>query len=130
MSPLLFVYGTLMRSSQLEQAIYLRNHADYLSTGWIPGRLYDAGGYPGLQELETYTDWVYGEIYQMHEPERLLSRLDAYEEATDAFPSPQEYKRKEAELLNDKGKICLCHVYYYQWPVTYLALISKGIWRL
>ncbi len=79
----LFVYGTLRRGSGNRWHAALAAHADYVARGRFQGRLYDLGAFPGAYPTQAAEDWVHGEVYRLHEPERFLPMLDRYEGCTE-----------------------------------------------
>ncbi len=75
----LFVYGTLMRRARHPMAAMLAANADFVGEGRYAGRLYRVAHYPGVVPSITAGDVVFGDVYALRHPSRLLRRLDVYE---------------------------------------------------
>lgn len=75
--PYLFVYGTLRSIFDNRWARRLRREADFVSRGWVKGRLARAGPYRAL--LPTGIRNIEGELYRLRIPGRTLAVLDRYE---------------------------------------------------
>lgn len=74
---LLFVYGTLRSQFTNEYAILLRQGAEFLGPVTIRGSLYRVAWYPGWKPEPDGVVW--GELYRLQNPERMLATLDDYE---------------------------------------------------
>ncbi len=124
----LFVYGTLMQDFSSEITQVLRSKSKFVAEGWISGRLYDLGSYPGLVYEAGSDDSVRGEIYQMERPELLLPVLDYYEMMDPAQPAENEYRRSLLPIRS-QGQLRQCWTYVYQQSVTGLPAITSGDYR-
>ena len=118
---LLFVYGTLMDDIESNIARHLRQHADFLGTCQVQGRLYDLGLYPALV-LASENQYVSGHLYRMHQPFALLLTLDDYEGIIPGKESEALYKRQLVEINNDTQKD-FAWVYVYNQSTENLKLI-------
>ena len=74
--PYLFGYGTLRSSYQNRWARRLRREADFISTGWVKGRLKRIGRYRALVRAGSKN--IEGEIYRLRIAARTLAVLDQY----------------------------------------------------
>lgn len=128
MVDLLFVYGTLMQDFSSEITQVLRSKSKFVAEGWISGKMYDLGSYPGLVYEAGSTDQVRGEIYQMNRPELLLPVLDYYEMMDPAQAAANEYKRSLLPILS-QGQMQECWTYVYQQSVIGLPEITSGDYR-
>ncbi|MGD0961449.1 MAG: gamma-glutamylcyclotransferase family protein [Methylomonas sp.] len=128
----LFVYGTLKKNSRGEIHPFLRGQADFIGKSWLPGLLYDAGHYPAAIYLPAGgRSVVHGELYRLHDPERVLRLLDDYEECSAKFPEPREYRRSLiAAPLPGGVELTLAWVYLYNRPVTGLEPIADGDFKV
>jgi gamma-glutamylcyclotransferase (GGCT)/AIG2-like uncharacterized protein YtfP len=124
----LFVYGTLRRGSPHEMARFLAGASRWHGSGRAPGRLYHLGWYPGLVEPQADGEWVRGDVFELHEPEKTLPLLDEYEGCGQASTTGFERRRVTVQL--DAGLTLSCWAYLYrgqpgdaQWIVSgdYLA---------
>lgn len=75
----LFVYGTLRRGCDNQFARLLSERGKFIGEGWVSGRLYDFGSYPGASRAEQPNESILGEIFHLAEPGTLLAALDEYE---------------------------------------------------
>ncbi len=125
---LLFVYGTLMKDFSSEITQVLRSKSEFVSEGWISGKLYDLGSYPGLVYEPNARQRVRGEVYSMYRPELLLPVLDYYEMIDPNKLADNEYKRSLLPI-STADRIQECWTYIFQRPVTALPEISSGDYR-
>lgn len=124
----LFVYGTLMRDQESPVKAMFQESTDFVTQAWCPGLLYDAGGYPGLVEVEDFAHWVKGEVFRLKSSGTILEHLDKYEECHPSFPQPWEYHRKQLGVVAASGETMDCWVYCYAWDIKDLRLIHSGEW--
>ncbi len=122
---LLFVYGSLMGGIQSPIATYLKSKSTFLGEGYVFGKLYDIGKYPGLIYDVTLDSKVIGHIFQMNNPIEMLLNLDYYECVGEGFAEPNEYRRDEIPVFLD-GKKLTCWTYIYNVPTTNLKQIESG----
>lgn len=97
----------------------------------MPGQLVlienDFGRYPGLVGAGDDVDArVVGELYRMRDPDRLLPKLDAYEECSPSCPQPHEYRREISLVETAAGERVRAWVYWYQGSTPNLAMIEPG----
>jgi gamma-glutamylcyclotransferase (GGCT)/AIG2-like uncharacterized protein YtfP len=118
----LFVYGHLRRGQVGHERLRLAQHTQWLGEARIHGRLYDLGDYPGL--ILGGEDVVRGEVIGFDDA-TLWALLDAYEEYDPNQPETSEYRRVEADFLNDSGP---AWVYVFNRPVEGLIPIASGVW--
>lgn len=76
MLPYLFVYGTLRHGQALHGEL-LATGAEFAGEGWITGRVWNLGCYPGA--TEEGDDVIPGELYRLPSPRAALRRLDLVE---------------------------------------------------
>src|SRR5215217_4572412 len=110
MIDLLFVYGSLM-DSQNELGLYLQQNSVFINDGFVMGRLYDAGEYPGLV-LNTEAYKVKGKIYQLNNIEKNLPILDEYEGYGENELQPNLFIRQLIDIETN-GKLLKCWTYLY-----------------
>ena len=121
----LFVYGTLRRDVGHPLHAVLAEHATFVGCGTFQGKLYDLGAYPGAVPSENATDVVAGEVYALHDPERVLAILDRYEGCADE-PPPTEFRREKARITLQDGMRIEAWIYLYNWPTAGLPRIPSG----
>ncbi len=125
----LFVYGTLMRTTDGAIHPLLVGRAEFLGAGSIAGKLYRVLEYPGAIMTEDEHSRVFGEVYRLLDAESLLAKLDEYEECTPNFPAPHEYLRTQLPVSMTAGQILIAWVYLYNLATTQLQLISSSDYR-
>lgn len=103
---------------------FLARRARFVADAYVQGQLYDIGSYPGLIESSISGELVAGELYDVHNDEELLARLDDYEQCSAEYPEPWEYQRKKLSVRRDDGQWVDAWVYVYNWPVEHLPRIG------
>ena len=122
----LFVYGTLMRRVRHPMAALLAAQAEFVGEARYRGRLYLVAHYPGVVPSVSADDVVFGDVYALRHPSRLLPRLDVYEGCAPSSPKPVRYLRKLQSVELDGGRTIDALVYLYNHPVTGLKRIRNG----
>jgi len=84
MKQYLFVYGTLTEKLAPAEISATLKKLKYVGDGFVHGRLYDLGEYPGAILGRTGHSKVFGKIYELPDDPAVLRQLDRYEEF---FPS-------------------------------------------
>lgn len=127
MSDLLFVYGTLRKDNVNPMAVLFARHASFVTDGWFQGKMYLISYYPGVVASDNQNDRVYGEIYRLNDPQKMLTVLDDYEECSTQHTHPAEYKRVTTNIHAESGgKLEQVWIYLYQWPLDGKAFIKEG----
>ncbi|MGR9100773.1 MAG: gamma-glutamylcyclotransferase family protein [Gammaproteobacteria bacterium] len=126
----LFVYGTLKKNSKSPMRRSVSSHAEFIGQGCIQGKLFEIGGYPGAVISGSAADKVQGDLFRMAKPEKLFRILDEYEECSDRFPEPREYKRVKVKVLLHEGGSRAAWAYIYNRPVFGLKRIKSGNYRV
>ncbi|MGR9043711.1 MAG: gamma-glutamylcyclotransferase family protein [Gammaproteobacteria bacterium] len=122
----LFVYGTLRRTFDNVMAQWLSRHAGFFGTAFFRGALYEVDRYPAAVPCLDEYSRVFGDLYRFNDPEQVFAALDDYEECSDRFPKPHEYRRLKSEiLLPDDGSI-MAWIYLYNFPIERLERIRSG----
>ncbi|MEM6320764.1 MAG: gamma-glutamylcyclotransferase family protein [Bacteroidota bacterium] len=125
MTPYLFVYGSLMSGITSPIATYLKTNSRFMGAGWVQGRLYDIGNYPGLIADNATKAKVVGHIFQLRNLEEMLPNLDHYECIGPNFPEPHQYRRAIISVKTAHETLS-CWAYLYNWDTKGLALIESG----
>jgi gamma-glutamylcyclotransferase (GGCT)/AIG2-like uncharacterized protein YtfP len=123
----LFIYGTLLDSGN-SYATYLKQHCPSLQQGKFKGRLYDMGEYPGAVINTSCNQYVYGRIYQMDDPDKILKFIDDYEGFGDDQEQPNLFLRVLTIIETTDGLV-ECWVYVYNLPVDGLLRIESGRYK-
>ncbi len=126
----IFAYGTLItgaRSSAIRallDACLIRRRE-----GWIRGRLYDLGPYPGLVAAPRRRERVRGEVLELRSPGRCLGPLDEYEDYDVRQPHTSPYRRVWSRVGLQGGGDVWAWVYWYQGHRHRAHHIPNGDWR-
>lgn len=100
---LLFVYGSLRRGCDNDEACALRAGAEWVGPGWTHGALSEIDGYPALTPDGSGLR-VTGDIFRMRDPAAMLAFLDVYEGCAPGSPAPHDYRRSVMEVSTQAGK--------------------------
>lgn len=125
MNAFLFVYGTLLKDIRSSIADYLKTESHFTGEGYLCGRMYDLGRYPGVIVDEESPYMVFGHIFELKQPKTSLAVLDHYEAIPDGANATSEYIRTLVEIQFEKKQI-LCWVYTYNKSVEGLVEIQSG----
>jgi gamma-glutamylcyclotransferase (GGCT)/AIG2-like uncharacterized protein YtfP len=113
----LFAYGTLLIGTPdgaINQLI-----SDFLRPrcrAYIHGRLHDLGAYPGAVRSYDLREKIFGHVFTLERPERVLPALDAYEGYSLHCPNRSEFVRRTATARQLPCQTPLTvWVYYYNW---------------
>ncbi|MDD2761035.1 MAG: gamma-glutamylcyclotransferase [Methylomonas sp.] len=123
----LFVYGTLRKSPYGRLHPYLKNHAIFSGRASLPGKLYRIDHYPGAVPTPARSRHrVYGEVYRLLRPQKVLALLDEYEECSDNFAEPREYRRVAETVTLMTGQRLRAWIYWFRFPIAGLNRIKSG----
>jgi gamma-glutamylcyclotransferase (GGCT)/AIG2-like uncharacterized protein YtfP len=125
MAELLFVYGTLRQGAEHPMHTLLAEHASLIGKARLQGRLYAVDGYPALVLSDSQDEQVEGELYRLHGP-GILTALDDYEECSDRFTEPREYRRARIPVTLDDGYTVSAWAYLYNRSLAGLERIDCG----
>jgi len=128
--PLLFVYGTLRRASRHPMHALVGRACRYVDAGWVRGRLYDLGEYPGLVHEPAAAQRVLGELWRLPPAHAdVLLALDEYEGCGPADPQPHEYARLQLSVERAGSTPVSAWVYVLAGPLPRGAIaIASGDW--
>lgn len=106
---LLFVYGSLRRGCDNDEARALHAGADWAGIGWVWGFLGEIDGYPVLTP-DAAGERVEGDLFHMRDPAALLALLDVYEGCAPGSPPLYGYRRTVIAVRTETGD---CHALAY-----------------
>jgi gamma-glutamylcyclotransferase (GGCT)/AIG2-like uncharacterized protein YtfP len=110
----LFVYGTLLPGKAPREIAPVVQKLRPLGDGFVRGRLYDLGQYPGAIPAKT-GQLITGKIFEIPEEPDLLKRLDEYEEFDAEKPEGSLFLRKKLPVTRTAGnQRLLCWIYVYK----------------
>lgn len=116
----LFAYGTLQPGLAPAEIVPMVERLCLVGEGFLIGKLYDLGTYPGAV-IDPAAEWnIYGTVYELPEDAEILSALDDYE-------GPQ-YVRIEQLVRLVGGGVLTCWVYAYQGRPNDDQFIASGRW--
>lgn len=131
---LLFVYGTLLTVSEHPMGALLRAHSDLVGKGSIRACLYmiddpDQPGqntYPGALPSGDPDDDVFGEVYRLREPDKVLPAFDDFEACSPRWPEPHEFVLRRVPVTMENGETLQAVSYLYSWDVSKAERIVSG----
>lgn len=128
---LLFVYGTLRNDPSHELFHLLPHDADFIGEGYVNGRLYDLGDYPGMVLSLNSSEQVKGELYNISQSklDSALDILDQFEGCGRSASLPHEYRRELVNVFITTGNSITAWAYVLNKPVEGLQLIDSGDYR-
>jgi gamma-glutamylcyclotransferase (GGCT)/AIG2-like uncharacterized protein YtfP len=97
--------------------------------GFVRGRLYDLGGYPGAVPDANAPGRIFGTVMELPDDPEFLRRLDAYEECDPQSPETSEYVRELREVELAAGGARTCWFYRYNWETGEKRVIAGGSWK-
>jgi gamma-glutamylcyclotransferase (GGCT)/AIG2-like uncharacterized protein YtfP len=126
MKKYLFSYGTLLPGRAPAEIAPTVQRLRRVGRGFVRGHLYDFGEYPGAVLARTGSSIV-GEVFELPDDPRVLSRLDEYEGFDPADPQASTFVRKGRFVtLKNSGKKIVCWIYAYNRPPGPAPVLSSG----
>jgi len=127
-TPLLFVYGTLMRGFREDWR--RKVGAEFVRRGTIRANLYDLGDYPGARVPGAQPGQrVSGELYRLRDPRLALKILDKYEEFSPLEPNKSLFVRQLVSVTQEDGRKKRAWAYLYNRRIANAKLIPTGHYR-
>jgi gamma-glutamylcyclotransferase (GGCT)/AIG2-like uncharacterized protein YtfP len=123
----LFVYGTLMKRYDKNPFVNeIEQFASFHSSAFTMGELYLVDYYPGLIKTDTF-EFVYGELFTIHDSEKLFSLLDPYESCDPNDDSNSQYLREQIDVFTEIRQPALnAWTYIFNKPTNLLRRIESG----
>jgi gamma-glutamylcyclotransferase (GGCT)/AIG2-like uncharacterized protein YtfP len=121
---MVFFYGTLMAGFDRRRRLGIDSNLSFIGRGWIEGALFDLGIYPAAVPATDARVW--GEAYEMRDPERVLAALDEVEGYRPADPDRSLYTRADVPVTLADGRIERAWVYFYNAPLGRAERIASG----
>ena len=129
----LFVYGTLMTTAGHALGQLLREKSRFVVKGSICARLYmidepdgSDNRYPGALPSPDPADRVYGEVYEILDPDPVFDELDKFEACAPGYPEPFEFLLREIDVATEDGGSFRAGCYLYTWDVSGAERIPSG----
>ena len=124
MADFVFFYGTLMAGFDRRRRAGIDSKLTYRGRGSIRAALFDLGIYPAAVPAPEGVVW--GEIYEMAEPDAVLAALDDIEGYRIDDPDKSLYARDQAEVRLPDGSNERAWVYFYNAPLGRAPRIASG----
>ena len=124
MEELVFFYGTLMAGFDRRRRAGIDSKLRYVGRGSIHGSLFDLGLYPAA--VPAQDSYIWGEVYEMTDPEVVLAALDGIEGYRHDDPDKSLYIRSQAGVALPDGTLARAWVYFYNAPLGRAARIPSG----
>jgi gamma-glutamylcyclotransferase (GGCT)/AIG2-like uncharacterized protein YtfP len=122
----IFVYGTLRSSPGHEMNRVLKRYGNRVGRGRLHGTLYDVGRYPGAVRRSGTRAFVWGDVYDLRDPDRALKILDRYEGLSENDSESAEFRRSRATVDLGPGRRVHAWIYLYNRSTTGLTRIRSG----
>ena len=122
----LFAYGTLAAPNAPSEIAATVKRLKCVGEGFIHGRLYDLGEYPGAVLSRQPADKVFGKIFELPADPELLDRLDAYEGFEPQQPNKSLFIRKRTSIQRPNRDTLTGWVYEYNGNVRSEREIKNG----
>lgn len=119
---LVFVYGTLRRGGSNH---FRLEGAEFIAPGTVNGRLYRIDWYPGLV-LDPIGAEIHGEVYSVGT--ELLASLDLFEGLAIGENQGTEYRRVEAEVMQQNSRILTAWVWEWIGQTSESQRLADGDW--
>ncbi len=132
---LLFAYGTLQTVAQHPLGDFLRQKAKLIGEGSIAARLYviddpdeepGVNFFPGALPSPDRSERVYGEVYELFDPDNLMPELDRFEACSPEWPEPHEFMMRSVDVQVEGGATVRAWCYLYTWDVTGARHLVSG----
>ena len=124
MTDFVFFYGTLMAGFDRRRRAGIDSKLTYCGRGSIHAALFDLGIYPAAVPAPEGRVW--GEVYDMADPEVVLAALDDIEGYRADDPDRSLYSRNRADVTMPDGHLESAWVYFYNAPLGRAQRIASG----
>jgi|YelNatPaOPRAMG01_1025707.scaffolds.fasta_scaffold25774_5 gamma-glutamylcyclotransferase (GGCT)/AIG2-like uncharacterized protein YtfP len=121
----LFVYGTLCQGFG-SHGLLQRLRARFIAPGYVFGRLYDLGEYPGALESAGNLYRVHGEVYLLPNAAEAFTVLDQYEGFNAANPTACLFERRETTVMLATGGQMQAWIYWLHRFRSPARLVPSG----
>lgn len=127
---ILFLYGSLLQQTGNQQVDRIMSRFSRpLYRGYILGRLYDLGQYPGVIESAQENDRVFGQLVELSRAGFILPQLDKFEDYRPKDAGLGQYIRKRIKVYaQGKKTTSMAWCYIYNQPVNEDKWIRGGDW--
>jgi gamma-glutamylcyclotransferase (GGCT)/AIG2-like uncharacterized protein YtfP len=124
MAEQVFFYGTLRTGFNRTTRAGIDAFLKFIGSASIGGKLFDLGIYPAA--VPATDSRVWGEVFEMIDPPKVLDALDRIEGHRPAEPERSLYNRVEVAATMDDGRSEKVWVYFYNAPLGRAPRIRSG----
>ena len=124
MAERIFFYGTLRTGFNRTTRAGIDDLLTFAGRAWIQGKLFDLGIYPAAVPATDARVW--GEVFEISDPPRVLAALDRIEGHRPAEPERSLYNRVRVTATLDDGSTEDVWVYFYNAPLGRAQRITSG----
>jgi gamma-glutamylcyclotransferase (GGCT)/AIG2-like uncharacterized protein YtfP len=126
MSDYLFAYGTLQPGLAPGEAAPLVAKLVPVGAGFIYGRLYDLGRYPGAVLDPASGRKVFGTVLELPGEASFLRELDDYEAFDPDAPGESLFLRISQLVELESGGALSCWIYVYTGTLNHARVLESG----
>jgi gamma-glutamylcyclotransferase (GGCT)/AIG2-like uncharacterized protein YtfP len=126
MKDYLFVYGTLLPDRAPEEVRDVVARLTPVASGYMLGRVYDFGEFPGAVYDSAAATRVFGRVFELPGGEASLQQLDAYEEYRPNDLEHSLFVRQRLPITLADGSELLCWVYVVNREPSSECLVPGG----
>jgi gamma-glutamylcyclotransferase (GGCT)/AIG2-like uncharacterized protein YtfP len=119
-----FFYGTLRTGFNRTTRAGIDDFLKFAGRASIDGKLFDLGIYPAA--VPATDSRVWGEVFEMVDPSKVLAALDRIEGYRPAEPERSLYNRVQVAATLDDGRTENVWVYFYNAPLGRAQRIASG----
>ena len=124
MADLAFFYGTLMTGFDRRRRTGIDPKMRFLARGWVQAALFDLGIYPAAVPAQDARVW--GEVFELLDPDDVLTALDEIEGYRPSEPEYSLYTRRLTPVTMDDGTVVQASAYFYNAPLGRAERIYSG----
>jgi gamma-glutamylcyclotransferase (GGCT)/AIG2-like uncharacterized protein YtfP len=104
----------------------LKRYGNRVGRARLHGTLYDVGRYPGAVRRSGTRAFVWGDVYDLKDPDQALKVLDRYEGLSENDSEPAEFRRSRVTVDLGPGRRVPAWIYLYNRPTAGLTRIRSG----
>lgn len=127
----IFVYGTLKKEMLGKVMPEIKPYVRFSNRGYVNGKLYDLGEFPGAKPSKSADKKVYGQLLNIKPgfEEKVLKELDEYEEFYPLAKVNSLFKRQRVKVFTNDANVVDAWIYWYNKPVEEINEIGSGIYK-
>jgi gamma-glutamylcyclotransferase (GGCT)/AIG2-like uncharacterized protein YtfP len=126
MKDYLFAYGTLAEKTPPPEVAAAMKRLKLVGKGFVFGRLYNVGEYPGAVLNDNGRGKIFGKIFELSANSTVLEGLDRYEGFDPQRPGTSLFVRKRRVINRANQPPLTGWVYEYNRDVKRASIIKTG----